>query len=70
MSQFRHARINHSVEFARGRNHINGIENFWNQAKCVLRKYNGILRNSFPLFLKECEFRFNYGTRKQPLNTL
>ena len=35
-------RINHSVLFATGKNHINGIENFWNQAKRVLRKYNGI----------------------------
>lgn len=70
VSQFRHVRINHSVEFARGRSHINGIENFWNQAKRVLRKYNGIPRDSFPLFLKECEFRFNYGTHKQQLKTL
>ena len=63
-------RINHSREFARGRNHINGIENFWNQAKRILRKYNGVPRQSFPLFLKECEFRFNYGTHKQQLKTL
>ena len=70
VSQFHHVRINHSVEFARGRNHINGIENFWNQAKRVLRKYNGIPKDSFPLFLKECEFRFNYGTHKQQLKTL
>ena len=26
------------------KNHINGIENFWNQAKRHLRKYNGIDR--------------------------
>ena len=70
VSQFRHVRINHSEEFARGRNHINGIENFWNQAKRVLRKYNGIPKHSFPLFLKECEFRFNYGTHTQQLKTL
>ena len=36
----------------------------------MLRKYNGIDRKSFPLFLKECEFRFNYGTPKQQLKTL
>ena len=70
----RHYRVNHgSNEFvARNnpRNHINGIENFWSQAKRVLRRYNGIPRHSFPLFLKECEFRFNYGTHKQQLNTL
>lgn len=70
VSQFHHVRINHSREFARGRNHINGIENFWNQAKRILRKYNGVPRQSFPLFLKECEFRFNYGTHRQQLKTL
>ena len=62
VSGFIHYRINHSKEFANRRNHINGIGNFWNQAKRVLRKYNGIDRKSFPLFLKECEFRFNFGT--------
>ena len=34
---FIHYRINHFKEFADRRNHINGIENFWNQAKRVLR---------------------------------
>ena len=53
ISGFHHERINHSLEFAPGKNYINGIENFWNQAKRVLRKYNGIPRSSFPLFLKE-----------------
>ena len=70
VSNFHHHRINHSVLFATGKNHINGIENFWNQAKRVLRKYNGIPKESFPLFLKECEFRFNYGTPKQQLKIL
>ena len=62
VSGFIHYRINHFQEFADRQNHINGIENFWNQAKRVLRKYNGIDRKSFPLFLKECEFWFNFGT--------
>ena len=35
--------------------------------KRVLRKYNGIDRKSFPLFLKECEFRFNFGTPSQQI---
>jgi len=69
-STFHHERINHSEEFVDGKNHINGIENFWSQAKRVLRKYNGINRQSFPLFLKECEFKFNYGTPRQKLKTL
>ncbi|MDW0531203.1 transposase [Mannheimia haemolytica] len=68
--EFHHERINHSELFAEKQNHINGIENFWNQAKRVLRKYNGINRKNFPLFLKECEFRFNFGTPKEQLKTL
>ena len=67
---FTHHRINHSKLFADRQNHINGIENFWNQAKRVLRKYNGIDRKSFPLFLKECEFRFNFGTPSEQLKVL
>lgn len=71
VSEFHHHRINHSTQFAEHKhNHINGIENFWNQAKRVLRKYNGIPKQHFPLFLKECEFRFNYGTPKQQLAIL
>ena len=68
VTDFHHHRINHSTDFAKGKNHINGIENFWNQAKRVLRKYNGISKESFPLFLKESEFRFNDGAPKQQLN--
>ena len=70
VSEFKHFRINHSKLFADKHNHINGIENFWNQAKRVLRKYNGIPKKNFNLFLQECVFRFNYGTPKQQLKTL
>ncbi len=45
--------------FAERQNHINGIENFWNQAKRHLRKFNGIPKAHFELYLKECEWRFN-----------
>ena len=55
VSEFRHERINHHVAFVAERNHINGIENFWSQAKRHLRRYNGIPRQHFHLFLKECE---------------
>jgi len=60
----------YSDVFVAEKNHINGIENFWNQAKRVLRKYNGIDKKNFPLFLKECEFRFNYGTPKKQMRIL
>jgi transposase len=45
-------------------------ENFWDEAKRILRKYNGIPKSTFPLFLKECEFRFNYGSPKEQLKML
>ena len=59
VSEFKHYRINHSKLFANKQNHINGIENFWNQAKRHMRKFNGIPAKHFELFLKECEWRFN-----------
>lgn len=71
VSGFKHHRVNHSRRFVGRRGqHINGIENFWNQSKRVLRKYNGVPRKHFFLFLKECEFRFNYGSPKQQLQIL
>ena len=59
VSEFVHFRINHSTHFAGKQNHINGIENFWNQAKRHLRKFNGIPKAHFELYLKEREWRFN-----------
>ena len=59
VSGFKHYRINHSKLFADKQNHINGIENFWNQAKRHMRKFNGVPKAHFGLFLKECEWRFN-----------
>lgn len=70
VSAFHRFRINHSKQFADRNNHINGIENFWNQAKRRLRVYNDIPRKNFHLFLEECEFCFNYGTVKEQLTTL
>ena len=71
VSGFHHHRVNHSKHFVDGpRNHINGIENFWNQAKRHLRRYNGIPSQHFHLFLKECEWRFNHGSPKQLMDTL
>ena len=70
ISEFKHCRINHSKLFANERNHINGIENFWNQAKRHMRKFNGIPRSHFHLFLKECEWRFNNSDPKDQLKQL
>jgi len=70
VSDFKHYRINHSKLFADKKNHINGIENFWNQAKRHLRKFNGVPKDNFGLFLKECEWRFNTPSPKQQLTQL
>jgi transposase len=71
VSEFHHQRINHSEQFVEaGKVHINGIENFWNQAKRHLRRYNGIPKANFHLFLKECEWRFNDGSPAQLLKQL
>ena len=70
VSGFIHHKINHDTEYALDENHINGIENFWSQAKRVLRKYNGIPKNHFNLFLQECVFRFNYGKPSNQMKIL
>ena len=46
VSGFIHHHINHSKEFADHRNHINGIGNFWNQAKRVCWFREGLRRIS------------------------
>lgn len=61
LNGYAHYRVHHSEnEFARGKNHVNGIESFWSFAKRRLAKFNGIPSHKFHIYLKECEFRFNY----------
>ena len=61
LNGYDHYRIYHSKnEFARGKNHVNGIEAFWSFTKRRLAKFNGISNEKFILHLKECEFRWNY----------
>ena len=63
-----HYRVKHSKnEFANGKNHINGIENFWGYAKHRLAKFKGIKKENFLLHLKECEFRYNTKTTQENL---
>ena len=70
ISDFHHRRIDHSKLFSQKQNHINGKENFWNQPKRHLRRFNGITHDNFDWFLKECEWRFNGGDHKKLLNQL
>lgn len=61
LNGYKHYRIYHSKnEFARGKNHVNGIESFWSYAKRRITKFNGVPRNKFVLHLKESEWRFNH----------
>lgn len=66
----RHHRINKYYDrdravFSENGVQINGIESFWSYAKRRHQKFNGLRKSSFPVFLKETEFRFN--TRDQDL---
>ena len=57
----KHYRIYHAQnEFARGKNHVNGIESFWSYTKRRLSKFNGIKKERLPIFLKESQYRFNH----------
>lgn len=70
ISDFKHQRINRSTFSTDRKNQINGIENFWSQTKRRLLKFNGIPKDNFGLFLKECEWRFNTPSPKQQLTQL
>ena len=60
LNGYEHHRVYHSNnEFARGKCHVNGIENFWGYAKNRMHKFHGIDGNNFIFHLKECEFRYN-----------
>jgi len=52
------------TKFARGKNHVNGIESFWSFAKHRLLKLRSIRKEKFLLHLKECEWRWNHRHRK------
>jgi transposase len=70
VSAFHHQRVDEARRYAQGRPQIDNIESFWSQCKRHLRRYNGIPRHNFHLFLKECEWRFNYGSPAQLLKVL
>ncbi len=58
---YRHYRIrHHRNEFARGNNHINGIESFWSYCKRRFRRLNTVRKSLFVIYLKESEWRFNH----------
>ena len=71
VSEFHHRRVNHSKIFvSKCGHHINGTENFLNQAKRCLHRFNGIPQDSLFWLLKECEWRFHGGGHNALLNQL
>jgi transposase len=70
VSRFHHQRIPQTAGSVHGQIRINSIENFWSQSKRHLRRYNGVPRHHFHLFLMECEWRFNFGQPGQLFKTL
>lgn len=70
IAAFYHQRVDEARRNAHGRPQIDNIESFWSQCKRHLRRYNGIPRHNFHLFLRECEWRFNYGSPAQLLKVL
>ena len=61
ISELKH-RIYRSRMVSDERSHINEVANLWSTAKSHLGRYNGITWKNFNLFLKECEWRINYGS--------
>ena len=58
---YKHHRIHHHQnQFARGKNHVNGIESFWSFTKLRLAKLRGIRAQYLFLHLKESEWRWNH----------
>ena len=50
----------HENEFARGKNHVNGIEIFWSCAKFRFIKLRDVRQEFFCLHLKESAWRWNH----------
>ena len=57
---YRHLKVDHGVQFARGKVHINGLEGFWSYAKAKFIKHHGVSPAKFPLYLYEWQFRYNH----------
>ncbi len=55
-----HRTVEHQKkEYAKGKNHINGLEGFWGYLKRQLASRGGIRREKLPLYLAEYVWRYN-----------
>ena len=58
---YRHHRIHHHEnEFARGKNHVNGIKSFWSFANLRMAKMRGLRKAHFLGHFLESKWRWNY----------
>ncbi len=58
---YKHHRVHHHKdEFARGKNHVNGIESFWSYVKFRMTKLRGVKKEKFVTHLLESVWRFNH----------
>ena len=70
-NEYKHESINHSKGFINKKGvHIGTIESFWGHASGHLSLFKGLSRRNFPLYIKECEFRWNHKDRKEMLKIL
>ena len=46
--------------FGRGKVYINGLNGFWRFVKKRLTEFHAVSKQSFPLYVKEMEFRYNH----------
>jgi transposase len=69
VTTFHHMQINHFKIFADRLNHINGIENFLNQAKRHLRRFNGIKSRQFPLVSQGVRMVLQWRQPSKPIRT-
>ncbi len=70
MQDLMHCRANHLGEYTLGSMNIDSIDVFLSYAKRYLSRFNGIQRRHFCLFIKECQFRFNYPDADEELEIL
>lgn len=68
---YKHQQVNHSEGFINKKGyHIGTIESFWSSARDHFSRFRGIARRTFPLHLKECEFRWNNRGDKKSITAI
>ncbi len=59
-SGYRHKTVVHKRSWTNGRGvHVNGVESFWSVSRALMKRFCGVPKKTFPLHIKECEFRHN-----------